>query len=135
MRASRAVTAYLDLLAGTPPAPRKSTRTVAGELAKVDQRLAVPGLSSARRLRLLQDKRDLQTRGLPGQQASPEDALRASFITYARTYSQLHGISYEAFLDFGVPGEVLEQAGLHPAGHDPAAACTASGQVTQEPAD
>jgi WhiB family transcriptional regulator, redox-sensing transcriptional regulator len=127
MQASRAVTAYLDLIAGTPPKSRKSTRTVESELAKIDSRLAAPGLSSARRLRLLQDKRDLQTRGLPGQQASPEDMLRDNFIAHAGTYSQAHGISYEAFLDFGVPAGILAEAGLHPAGQETGANAAADG--------
>lgn len=120
MRVSRAVTAYLDMIAGEPPKPRKNARTVESEIAKIDQRLDAGGLTSARRLRLIQDKRDLHTRGVAG--GSSKQALRDGFIACATSYAREHGISYEAFIDFGVPPDVLDRAGLRPAGEQSPAA-------------
>lgn len=110
VRASRAVLRYLDGLSGQP---RRSTRTVESEIAKVDRRLAQPGLSSAKRLKLLQQRRDLEVYGLApwGQRRTNNDALDG-FITYAAVYAQIHGISYEAFREFGVSPEVLTEANI-----------------------
>jgi hypothetical protein len=115
MRASRAVMRYLDsLTSDAPTTPARSSRTVEAELAKLDQRLAQPGLSSAKRLKLLQDHRDLQTNGLPTRGQRSEDGPQDGFITHAAAYARIHHISYEAFLDFGVAPEVLDKADIRP---------------------
>jgi hypothetical protein len=112
---NRAVTRYLDWLAGKRPAPRSTTRTVEGELAKVDERLGQSDLSSTKRLKLLQDRRNLQIHGLPSRRRPPtEDRLVDGFITHGAAYADIHAISYETFLEFGVPAEILDKANIRP---------------------
>lgn len=114
VRATRAVMRYLDSLTGGTPPPKTSTRTVETELAKIDTKLAEDGLTSARRLKLLQDRRDLQAHGLPARGRPSGEGLLDGFITHAAAYADTHHISYEAFLDFGVPPEVLDKASIEP---------------------
>jgi len=119
-RVNRAVSAYLEYLAGgTSSAPVRDTdeQRRKAALAKLDEQLATPGLSAARRLVLLQRRRDLEAGVLPpgrGRRTKRPAELEAGFIAHAARYAQLHGIDPETFLAFGVPAEVLAQAGLHP---------------------
>lgn len=118
LKVSRAVLRYLDSLNGAQPAAKSSTRTLETELAKIDDRLARDGLNSAKRLQLLQQRRSLQTQGLPerGRKSSGETLLEG-FIAHAADYARAHEISYEAFLDFGVAPEVLDKASISPHEH------------------
>ena len=40
--------------------------------------------------------------------------LERAFVRMARTYGEEHGISYEAWVQFGVPASVLAAAGIGP---------------------
>jgi hypothetical protein len=111
-RITRAVTAYLDLVAGVAR-PVRNPRTAESELARIGRTLAGPRLPSTVRLRLLQDRRDIKAHGLPG--PTREEVLREAFIAHAASYARIHGISYQAFIAFGVPAEDLNRAGLRPA--------------------
>lgn len=112
---NRAVIRYLDWLAGKTPAPKSTRRTVEGELAKVEERLSDPGITSARRLKLLQDRRNLQTHGLPMRGRPPsEERIVDGFITHGAAYGRMHSITYESFIEFGVPAEILDKADIHP---------------------
>ena len=115
MRARRAVVRYLESLdAPPPPEPVADTAMVEAELARIDGLLADPELRAPRRLQLLQRKRDIQTHGLRprGRPAPSADDLINGFIRYAASYAADEQLSYEAFLDFGVPADILDKANL-----------------------
>jgi hypothetical protein len=115
MRARRAVVRYLESLdAPAPPEPVADSALVEAELARIDGLLADPELRAPRRLQLLQRKRNVQAHGLRprGRPAPSADDLINGFIRHAATYAADEHLSYEAFLDFGVPAEILDKANL-----------------------
>jgi len=115
MRARRAVVRYLESLdAPASPEPVADAGLVEAELARIDGLLADPELRAPRRLQLLQRKRDVQAHGLRprGRPAPSADDLINGFIRYAATYAADEQLSYEAFLEFGVPAEILDKANL-----------------------
>jgi len=115
MRARRAVVRYLESLdAPAPPEPVADAGLVEAELARIEGLLADPELRASRRLQLLQRKRDVQAHGLRprGRPAPSADDLINGFIRYAASYAADEQLSYEAFLDFGVPTEILDKANL-----------------------
>lgn len=117
MRLGRAVKRYLDVVSGKDQAPteRRGGRSVESELARIEKRLDQPELSSLQRLKLTQDRNNLLAHGLPPRASrrggsDPE----AEFVKAAKPYGKLHGITYQTWLDMGIPPEVLERAGLSP---------------------
>jgi hypothetical protein len=108
----RVVRNYLEALEAHAP-KRGRRRTVDG----VDRRLAAieDELASAdpmRRLKLLQERRDLtaerQTLAEPVDLAGLEDA----FVEIAASYSRRQGISYQSWREIGVTAAVLSRAGI-----------------------
>ena len=67
------------------------------ELARIYQPLAArrPGTGLGPAAAPAAEKRDLQDRGPPGQQASPAGMLRDNFIASAGTYERVQGITCE----------------------------------------
>lgn len=115
MRARRAVVRYLESLDEPDvPEPPVDTARVEAELARIDQQLADPELRAARRLKLLQRKRDVQAHGLAprGRSRPSTDELISGFVRYAAGYAAEERLSYEAFVDFGVPTSVLDRANI-----------------------
>jgi hypothetical protein len=117
MRLGRAVRRYLDVLSGKDqgPALRRGGRNVESELARIEKRLDQPDLGSLQRLKLTQARNDLLTHGLPPRASGrggndPE----AEFVKVAKPFGKLHGITYQTWLDMGVPPDVLERAGVSP---------------------
>jgi hypothetical protein len=109
------VTRYLDWLSRNPPTHKSTTRTLEAELAKLDERLSHSEVSSTRRLELLQNRRYLQIHGIPSpRRPLSDDHLVDGFITHGAVYADAHATSYETFLEFGVPGEVLDEANTRP---------------------
>jgi hypothetical protein len=94
---NRAVTRYLDWLAGKTPAPRSTTRTVEGELAKVDERLSHSDLSSTKRLKLLQDRRNLQPSGRGSQLPKIRSWWEPRILTF-----RLNRVSWAQFRNKGL---------------------------------
>lgn len=119
MRLGRAVRRYLDVLSGKDQAPARGRggRNMEAELARIDKRLDQQQLGSLQRLKLTQTRNDLLAHGLPPRAsgragADPEE----EFVKAAKPFGELHGITYQTWLDMGVPAEVLERAGLSPEG-------------------
>ncbi len=115
MRARRAVVRYLESLdAPAAPEPPVDTGRVEAELARIDGLLADPELRAPRRLQLLQRKRDVQTHGLSsrGRSLPSTDELIDGLIRHAAAYAAEEHLSYEAFVDFGVPTSVLDKANI-----------------------
>lgn len=116
MRLGRAVRRYLDILSGKDEgtARRRGGRNVESELARIEKRLEQPDLGSLQRLKLAQTRNDLLTHGLPAQAGRGGNDPEAEFVKAAKPFAKLHGITYQTWLDMGVPPEVLERAGLSP---------------------
>lgn len=108
----RAVRNYLEGLRATAP-QRGRRRTV----ESVDRRLAAIEVELVeadpmRQLKLVQERRDLQTERESMQQPVDIDALEAGFVDVAKSYSDRQGISYQSWREVGVPAAVLARAGI-----------------------
>lgn len=108
----RAVRNYLEGLRATAP-QRGRRRTV----ESVDRRLAAIEVELVeadpmRQLKLVQERRDLQTERESMQQPVDIDALEAGFVDVAKSYSERQGISYQSWREVGVPAAVLARAGI-----------------------
>lgn len=108
----RAVRRYLEELSTNAPR-RGRKRTV----QSVDRRLKaieseLDSADAVRRLRLVQERLDLQAERAT--LADPVDlaALEAVFVEIAGSYSARQGISYVAWREVGVPAAVLARAGI-----------------------
>ena len=108
----RVVRNYLEALAAHAPkrGRRRTVESVDRRLAAIDEELAVA--DPVRRLKLVQERRDLQAErdGL----AEPFDlaGLEDAFVEIAESYSTRQGISYQSWREIGVPAAVLARAGV-----------------------
>jgi len=86
-----------------------SPAEIADSMAQVA--LGLESASGIERLELLQRREDLQRLAL---EAEPEDdgELENQFIAVAKSYGERKKISYSTWREFGVPKDVLEQAGI-----------------------
>ncbi|MCU1427983.1 MAG: hypothetical protein JWL83_1983 [Actinomycetia bacterium] len=110
---SRSVSRYLEALeAHKPKRGRKRTpESVKKQLSAVHD--SIKAASGARRLELIQQRRDLEVE-MAGMQAGGPDltALEQEFVKSAKGYSDRKGITYGTWREFGVPAEVLRKAGI-----------------------
>ena len=65
-----------------------------------------------RQLKLVQERRDLQTERESMQQPVDIAALEAGFFDVAKSYSERQGITYQSWREVGVPAAVLARAGI-----------------------
>lgn len=73
----------------------------------------VPDISSpTRRLLLIQRVLDLRAAADALEEADPAAALRAAFVETAAAWAEERGVSYAAFREYGVPADVLKEAGI-----------------------
>jgi hypothetical protein len=108
----RAVRRYLEALEAnkprrgrkrSPESMKKRLTALEGELATADP---------LRRLRLVQERLDLQA-ALKASESNVDLAqLEKDFIKAAAPYSQRKNISYSAWRELGVPTDVLDKAGI-----------------------
>jgi len=109
---SRAVKRYLEALdAQRPRRGRKRTPDSIGkQLASIEDKLAVA--DPLTRLKLLQDRLDLQ-RELSGADEQVDlDALEEDFVKVARAYGDRKRLSYAVWREVGVDSAVLKRAGI-----------------------
>jgi hypothetical protein len=107
-----AVRHYLEALrANKPKRGRKRTPdSINARLAAIDADLA--DASPLDELRLVQERRDLQSELASMGAKVDMSALEAGFVAVAKSYSQRQGISYATWRDVGVDAAVLKRAGL-----------------------
>jgi hypothetical protein len=109
----RAVANYLDALERNRPkrGRKRTTESVKRQLGQT--REALKTADGARRLELIQRRRDLENE-LESKQSGGDDiaALERGFVKVARGYASRKGISYGSFREFGVPADVLKRAGI-----------------------
>jgi hypothetical protein len=108
----RAVRRYLEALEANKPkrGRKRSPESMKKRLDAVENELATA--DPLKRLHLVQERLDLQA-ALEATEATVDlEALEKEFISAAATYSERKGISYSAWRELGVPGGVLERAGI-----------------------
>jgi len=108
----RAVRDYLDALrANKPRRGRKRTPdSVKRRLKAIDTELAAA--DALGELRLVQERRDLQTELETMDNGVDIGALEQAFVDVAGSYSGRQGISYASWREVGVPASVLKRAGI-----------------------
>lgn len=109
---SRAVKAYLEALEENRP-KRGRKRTPDSVKNRLDKIAAL--LESAdplTRLKLIQERMDLQSELAQMGQTVDLSALEDGFVASAATYGERQGISYAAWRELGVSAELLKRAGI-----------------------
>jgi hypothetical protein len=108
----RAVRRYLEALEANKPkrGRKRSPESMKKRLDAIENELV--GADPLKRLRLVQERLDLQAALEASQSSVDLDALEKEFVSAAATYSERKGISYSAWRELGVPTSVLERAGI-----------------------
>jgi hypothetical protein len=65
-----------------------------------------------KRLDLMQSKVDIEQTLASTEKDSNLEELAAGFVTHAKSYSDRKGITYTTWRQFGVPADLLRQAGI-----------------------
>ena len=109
---SRAVRNYLEAIDASKGhrGRKRSPEAIIERLAAIGQELS--GAAPVDRLRLFQERIDLEA--AQGDAASGTDlvALEAAFVAAAKGYSVRKGVSYAAWRASAVPSSVLREAGI-----------------------
>jgi hypothetical protein len=107
-----AVRRYLQALEENKPrrGRRPSLEATEKQLTEIDEKLA--SADALRRLHLIQERKDLQSRLANATPAVDITALEEAFVKGAAEYGNRKGISYESWREVGVPAEVLRRAGI-----------------------
>ncbi|HLM64307.1 MAG TPA: hypothetical protein VK306_08430 [Acidimicrobiales bacterium] len=108
----RAVRRYLEALEANKPkrGRKRSPESMKKRLAAVEDEIA--SADPLKRLHLVQERLDLQSALEANESTVDIDQLENEFVDAASTYSERKGISYSAWRELGVPGSVLERAGI-----------------------
>ena len=108
----RVVRNYLEALDRHAPkrGRRRTAESIDRRLVAIEEEL--PTADAMRRLKLVQERRDLTAErdkmGAPVDLAGLEDA----FVDIAASYSRRQGISYQSWREIGVSAQVLSRAGI-----------------------
>jgi hypothetical protein len=108
---AKAITAYLDALAGRRRGRPVTEASVKRRLDAVRDEIGKEG-NSLRRVELTQKQMDLEQALRSVRSQADHAALENGFIRYAAGYSERKGISYAAWRSAGVPAAVLVKAGI-----------------------
>jgi len=108
----RAVRRYLEALEAHKPrrGRKRSPESLKKRLDEVESDIAVA--DPLQRLRLVQERLDLQAALEASESKVDLDQLEKEFVDAAAPYSDRKGISYSAWREIGVPAAVLERAGI-----------------------
>jgi hypothetical protein len=108
----RAVRRYLEALEAHKPrrGRKRSPESLKKRLDEVESEIAVA--DPLQRLRLVQERLDLQAALEASESKVDLDQLEKEFVDAAAPYSDRKGISYSAWREIGVPAAVLERAGI-----------------------
>lgn len=108
-----AVRRYLEALERSKPrrGRKASPESVNKQLAAIEGRLQ--GAAPIERLRLIQERKNLQGRlNVDGGEDNLAE-LELAFIEVAAEYGERKGIDYSSWREIGVPANVLRSAGVH----------------------
>ncbi len=108
----RAVRRYLDALRSNKPkrGRKRTPESIRKRLAALENELQ--DADALTELRLIQERRDLQTELESMDTGVDLEELEREFIEVAGSYSERQGISYASWREIGVPASVLKQAGI-----------------------
>jgi hypothetical protein len=108
----RAVRRYLEALEANKPkrGRKRSPESMKKRLQTIENEIV--GADPLKRLRLIQERLDLQAALEASESSTDLEALEKDFVNAASTYSERKGISYTAWRELGVPSSVLERAGI-----------------------
>ena len=109
---SRAVKRYLEALdAHRPRRGRKRTpESIGKQLSSIEEKLAAA--DPLTRLKLLQDRIDLQKELSGSEEQVDISQLEEDFVKVARAYGERKGLSYAVWREVGVDPAVLKRAGI-----------------------
>ncbi|HET6812328.1 MAG TPA: hypothetical protein VFH50_15100 [Acidimicrobiales bacterium] len=109
---SRAVKRYLEALETSRPrrGRRRTPESINKQLASIEEKLATA--DALTRLKLLQDRIDLQKELSGAGEEVDLTELEESFVKVAKAYGERKGISYAVWREVGVDPAVLKRAGI-----------------------
>lgn len=109
---SRSVKRYLEALEVHRPrrGRRRTPESITKQLATIEEKLATA--DPLTRLKLLQDRIDLQAELAGSSEQVDISSLEEDFVKVARAYGERKGISYAVWREVGVDPAVLKRAGI-----------------------
>jgi hypothetical protein len=108
---ARSIKAYLNALDSRKPGRPVTKESLQQRLARVDSKLEAE-VDPLKRLDLMQSKVDLEQTLASTEKNSNLEELAAGFVAHAKSYSERKGITYTTWRNFGVPADLLRQAGI-----------------------
>lgn len=109
-----AVRDYLEALESAKPKPgrRLSPEKLQARRDELNAELASGAHKPIKRLEAMQAVRDIEAQ-IEALQAEPDiTAAEQGFVTHAAGFSRRRGIAYATWREYGVPADVLAQAGI-----------------------
>ena len=108
----RAVRRYLEALEAHRPrrGRKRSPESMRKRLDAIEEQL--PTADPLKRLHLIQERMDLRAQLAANETKVDLESLERDFVAAAAPYSERKGISYSAWRELGVPGQVLAKAGI-----------------------
>jgi hypothetical protein len=103
---------YLESLRANKPrrGRRRTKESIARRLETIEKELA--SADALNELKLLQERRNLQSELESKAAVTDHTALEEAFIKVARSYSERQGITYSTWREIGVDAAVLSRAGI-----------------------
>jgi len=108
---ARSIKAYLSALDSRKPGRPVTRESLEHRLARVDSKLEAE-VDPLKRLDLMQSKVDIEQTLASTEKNSNLEELAAGFVAHAKSYSERKGITYTTWRNFGVPADLLRQAGI-----------------------
>jgi len=108
---ARSIKAYLNALDAKKPGRPVTRESLEQRLARVNSKLEAE-VDPLKRLDLMQSKVDVEQTLANTEKNSNLEELAAGFVAHAKSYSERKGITYTTWRQFGVPADLLRQAGI-----------------------
>jgi hypothetical protein len=108
---ARSIKAYLNALDAKKPGRPVTRESLEQRLTRVNSKLEAE-VDPLKRLDLMQSKVDIEQTLANTEKNSNLEELAAGFVTHAKSYSERKGITYTTWRQFGVPADLLRQAGI-----------------------
>jgi hypothetical protein len=108
---ARSIKAYLNALDARRPGRPVTKESLEQRLGRINNKLEAED-DPLKRLDLMQSKGDIEQTLASVDKGSNLEELATGFVTHAKSYSERKGISYSTWRQFGVPADLLRQAGI-----------------------
>jgi hypothetical protein len=108
---ARSIKAYLNALDAKKPGRPVTRESLEQRLTRVNSKLEAE-VDPLKRLDLMQSKVDIEQTLANTEKNSNLEELAAGFVAHAKSYSDRKGITYTTWRQFGVPADLLRQAGI-----------------------